>query len=112
MYELKNVTKTYNASKRKVTALDGVSLSIPDGQLVAIQGPTGGGKSTLLQMLGALDQPTSGSVVLDGENLATAAAAQLTGWRAREIGIVFQAFNRSTTLTAAENVEAALIPLG
>ena len=70
MYTLTNVTKKYIQSKREVIALNDVTLEIPDGQLVAIQGPTGGGKSTLLQMLGALDRPTSGSVELETASLS------------------------------------------
>ncbi|GAA0994284.1 ABC transporter ATP-binding protein [Subtercola frigoramans] len=111
MYELKNVTKTYNASKRKITALDGVTLSIPDGQMVAIQGPTGGGKSTLLQMLGALDRPTSGEVMLGSSLLSKLGDNKLAAIRAKEVGFVFQGFNLIPTLTALENVETALAPL-
>lgn len=112
MYELKNVTKSYAQSKRNVTALSDVSLTIPDGQLVAIQGPTGGGKSTLLQMLGALERPTSGSVALGTQVLSTMRDSRLAGIRAKEIGFVFQGFNLIPTLTAQENVETALAPLG
>ena len=112
MYELKNVSKSYAQSKRKVAALDDVTLSIPDGQMVAIQGPTGGGKSTLLQMLGALERPTTGSVSLGGNELSAMADSKLGTIRAREIGFVFQGFNLIPTLTAQENVETALAPLG
>ncbi|GAB3616106.1 ABC transporter ATP-binding protein [Okibacterium endophyticum] len=80
--------------------------------MVAIQGPTGGGKSTLLQMLGALDRPTSGSVTLGDDNLASLGESALTRVRARQIGIVFQNFNLIPTLTARENVEMALVPFG
>jgi putative ABC transport system ATP-binding protein len=111
MYELKNLTKSYDQSKRKVTALADVTLSIPAGQMVAIQGPTGGGKSTLLQMLGALERPTSGSVSLGGEVLSAMRDSRLAGIRAKEIGFVFQGFNLIPTLTAQENVETALAPL-
>jgi putative ABC transport system ATP-binding protein len=112
MYELTNVTKNYDQSKRKVTALDSVTLSIPDGQMVAIQGPTGGGKSTLLQMLGALERPTKGSVILGTDDLSTMPDSRLSGIRAKEIGFVFQGFNLIPTLTAQENVETALAPRG
>ncbi|MET4639755.1 ABC transporter ATP-binding protein [Mycetocola sp. 2940] len=112
MYTLTDVTKTYRQGKRTVVALDSVSLEIPDGEMVAIQGPTGGGKSTLLQMLGALDRPTTGSVVLGKDDLATLPDRRLTGVRAQEVGIVFQGFNLLPTLTAQENVEMALVPLG
>ncbi|WP_460943653.1 ABC transporter ATP-binding protein [Okibacterium endophyticum] len=112
MYTLNQVTKTYTQTKNKVTALNKVDLTIPDGQMVAIQGPTGGGKSTLLQMLGALDRPTSGSVTLGDDNLASLGESALTRVRARQIGIVFQNFNLIPTLTARENVEMALVPFG
>ncbi|TFB47235.1 ABC transporter ATP-binding protein [Cryobacterium tagatosivorans] len=112
MYELTNVTKKYQQGGRTVTALDGVSLTIPDGQLVAIQGPTGGGKSTLLQMLGALDRPTDGTVELGLANLSRLGDRKLGDIRAKEIGFVFQGFNLIPTLSAQENVETALAPLG
>jgi putative ABC transport system ATP-binding protein len=112
MYELTNLTKTYETKRGTVSALNNVSLSIPTGQMVAIQGPTGGGKSTLLQMLGALERPTSGSVVLRDNLLSEMPDARLADIRARTIGFVFQDFNLIPTLTAQENVETALAPLG
>ncbi|AAT88329.1 peptide ABC transporter ATP-binding protein [Leifsonia xyli subsp. xyli] len=111
MYTLTNVTKKYNRSKREVIAFDDVTLEIPDGQLVAIQGPTGGGKSTLLQMLGALDRPSSGDISLGASSLSTLGDHKLTALRASEIGFVFQSFNLIPTLSAQENVETALAPL-
>ncbi|MGW3034401.1 ABC transporter ATP-binding protein [Streptomyces sp. NPDC001178] len=111
MYELRNVTKRYTRGKDTVHALDGVDLSIADGDRLVIQGPTGGGKSTLLQMLGGLDHPTSGEVVLDGTDLARLSEAKLTSVRSENIGFVFQSFNLIPTLTAQENVETALVPL-
>ncbi|MFI8229539.1 ABC transporter ATP-binding protein [Streptomyces sp. NPDC085900] len=112
MYELRNVTKRYTRGKDTVDALDGVDLSIADGDRLVIQGPTGGGKSTLLQMLGALDRPTAGEVSLDGTDLAKLSEARLTKVRSENIGFVFQSFNLIPTLTAQENVETALVPLG
>ncbi len=112
MYELKNVTKTYRQAKRTVTALNNVTLSIPNGQMLAIQWPTGGGKSTLLQMLGALERPSSGSVALGDDVLSSMRDSKLAVIRAQEIGFVFQGFNLIPTLTAQENVETALAPLG
>ena len=111
MYTLENVTKTYRQKEREITALKDVSLTIPTGQLVAIQGPTGGGKSTLLQLLGALDRPTSGRISLGDADLSGLPYATLGGIRATEIGFVFQGFNLIPTLTAQENVETALEPL-
>ncbi|MFJ9121202.1 ABC transporter ATP-binding protein [Streptomyces sp. NPDC102394] len=112
MYELRNVTKRYTRGRDTVDALDGVDLSIADGDRLVIQGPTGGGKSTLLQMLGGLDRPTSGEVSLDGTDLAKLSEARLTKVRSENIGFVFQSFNLIPTLTAQENVETALVPLG
>ncbi len=112
MYELKGVTKRYSRGKETVDALDGVDLTIADGDRLVIQGPTGGGKSTLLQMLGGLDRPTSGEVVLDGTDMAKLSEARLTKVRSENIGFVFQSFNLIPTLTAQENVETALVPLG
>ncbi|GKQ40994.1 ABC transporter ATP-binding protein [Streptomyces sp. A012304] len=112
MYELRGVTKRYTRGKETVHALDGVGLTIPDGDRLVIQGPTGGGKSTLLQMLGGLDRPSEGEVVLDGVDLATLSEARLTKVRSENIGFVFQSFNLIPTLTAQENVETALVPLG
>ncbi|MEU8970847.1 ABC transporter ATP-binding protein [Streptomyces monashensis] len=112
MYELRNVTKHYTRAKDTVHALDGVDLTIGDGDRLVIQGPTGGGKSTLLQMLGGLDRPTSGEVFLDGTDLAKLSEARLTRVRSENIGFVFQSFNLIPTLTAQENVETALVPLG
>jgi putative ABC transport system ATP-binding protein len=80
--------------------------------MIAIQGPTGGGKSTLLQMLGALEKPTKGSVALGTDMLSTLPDSKLAGIRAKEIGFVFQGFNLIPTLSAQENVETALAPLG
>ncbi|MFD9304362.1 ABC transporter ATP-binding protein [Streptomyces sp. NPDC060048] len=112
MYQLTGVTKRYRRGKESIDALAGVDLTIEDGGRLVIQGPTGGGKSTLLQMLGALDRPTEGAVVLDGLDLATVSEARLTRIRAQSIGFVFQSFNLIPTLTARENVETALVPLG
>ncbi|MFV2121190.1 ABC transporter ATP-binding protein [Streptomyces sp. Act-28] len=111
MYQLSGVSKRYRRGKETVQALDGVDLTIEDGGRLVIQGPTGGGKSTLLQILGGLDRPTSGSVVLDGVDLAALPEARLTRVRAEKIGFVFQSFNLVPTLTARENVETALVPL-
>lgn len=112
MYTITGLSKRYQQSKRTINALDGVDLVIPDGQLVAIQGPTGGGKSTLLQMLGALDRPSDGSISLGGDDLSKLSERKLGEIRAKEIGFVFQGFNLIPTLSAQENVEMALVPLG
>lgn len=111
MYQLLNVSKAYETKGRTVDALKGVDLEIAGGDLIAIQGPTGGGKSTLLQILGALDRPTSGEVFLAGEELGRLRAKALSKVRAEKVGFVFQNFNLIPTLTARRNVETALVPL-
>ncbi len=112
IYRLVGVTRTYRQKGRIVKALTGVGLDIAAREFVTIQGPTGGGKSTLLQLLGALDRPSSGSVLLAGADIAQASPAELGRLRATEIGFVFQGFNLIPTLTAHENVDMALEPLG
>jgi putative ABC transport system ATP-binding protein len=122
MYQLNGVTKDYQKGRSVVHALRGVDVVIDDGEWLAIQGPTGHGKSTLLQMLGGLDRPTSGSVLFgsgvdggagkaDGDDLALLRESQVTKVRAQSIGFIFQTFNLVPTLTAQENVETALVPL-
>jgi putative ABC transport system ATP-binding protein len=112
MYQLTKVTKDYQKGRGTVHALAGVDLVIENGEWLAIQGPTGHGKSTLLQMLGGLDRPTTGRVELDGRDLASMRESQVTQVRAASIGFIFQTFNLIPTLSAQENVEAALVPLG
>jgi len=110
MYRLSAVTKEYGHGT--VLALRGVDLEVPDGGWLAVRGPTGHGKSTLLQLMGGLDRPTGGTVQLDGRDLGRMSETAVTRMRARLIGFVFQAFNLIPTLSAAENVETALAPLG
>jgi len=112
MYELSNVTKNYLNGRRTVTAVRDLNLVIGDGEWLAIQGRTGHGKSTLLHILGALDRPTAGTVILAGQDLTQLPEAQATRLRAQSIGFILQTFNPLPTLSAAENVEAALVPLG
>ncbi|HWG62591.1 MAG TPA: ABC transporter ATP-binding protein [Streptosporangiaceae bacterium] len=111
MYVLTGVTKLYQKGRLTVPAVRDLSLSIGDGEWLAVQGRTGHGKSTLLNLLGGLDRPTSGAIDLDGRDLARLREAQVTRLRAESIGFIFQTFNLVPTLSAAENVEAALIPL-
>ena len=112
MYALKGVTKDYPKGRETVHALRGVDLEIADGEWLAIQGPTGHGKSTLLQLLGGLDRPSGGTLDFDGRDLAKTREAQMTKIRAENFGFVFQTFNLIPTLSAQENVETALVPLG
>ncbi len=112
MYELSGVTKNYRKGRATIVALAGVDLRVQDGEWLAIQGPTGQGKTTLLQILGGLDRPTSGVVDFDGRDLAALRESQVNRVRASSIGFIFQTFNLIPTLNAQENVEAALVPLG
>jgi putative ABC transport system ATP-binding protein len=112
MYTLEDVRKRYGNDKSRVDALDGVDMTIGDAEFVVIQGPTGQGKSTLLQLLGGLDRPTGGTVSYDGRDLGSLSEAELTRLRAHAFGFVFQTFNLIPTLSAGENVETALVPLG
>src|SRR6266581_7947213 len=111
MYQLTDVTKLYAKGRRAVPAVRDLTLAIEDGQWLAVQGRTGHGKSTLLNLLGGLDRPTSGTIEFDGKDLARLGEDQVTRLRAQSIGFIFQTFNLVPTLSAAENVEAALIPL-
>ncbi|MGH3394749.1 MAG: ABC transporter ATP-binding protein [Streptosporangiaceae bacterium] len=112
MYQLTGVSKIYQKGRRTVPAVRDLDLTIGDGEWLAVQGRTWHGKTTLLQLLGGLDRPTSGIVDFDGADLARLREAQVTRVRAVSIGFIFQTFNLVPTLSAAENVEAALIPLG
>jgi putative ABC transport system ATP-binding protein len=112
MYKLTDVTRLYQKGRHTVPAVRDVNLEIPDGDWLAVQGRTGHGKTTLLQLLGGLDHPTEGTIELDGQDLTRLREAQVTRLRATSIGFIFQTFNLVQTLTAADNVEAALVPLG
>jgi len=103
MIDLLRVTKQF-AGKRRVTALEEVTLTIPRGEMVSIIGPSGSGKSTLLNLIGGLDRPTSGEVRVDGEALAGLSDDQLTRVRRDKIGFIFQFFNLLPTLSCLENV--------
>jgi len=112
VYTLTGVTRLYHKGRRTVAAVQDLTLTIGDGQWLAVQGRTGHGKSTLLNLLGGLDRPTSGTLELDSTSLGALPQTRLTQVRAAKIGFIFQTFNLIPTLSAAENVEAALIPLG
>jgi len=107
--ELKGLTKTYRLGDEVLNALDGIDLSIRTGEFVAIIGPSGSGKSTLANIIGGLDRPTSGSVVVDGTDLSHVHDRQLSDYRNRHIGFIFQSFNLQGTQTALENVMLPLV---
>ncbi len=108
MIEVRNVTKIYQMGSVKVAALDGVNLSVSNGEMLAVMGASGSGKSTLMNILGCLDVPTSGSYTLDGENIGSLSSNRLAEIRSRKIGFVFQTYNLLPRLTALQNVELGL----
>jgi putative ABC transport system ATP-binding protein len=112
IYELSGVRRFFDKKGEVVRALDGVDLSIGEGEFLAVQGPTGHGKSTLLLLLGGLDRPTEGHLSFKGRDLGGLREHELAPLRAKEFGFVFQTFHLIPTLSAQENVEAALAPLG
>ena len=110
--ETREVTKRYMLDEIEVNALCGVSLAIREGEMVSIMGPSGSGKSTLMHIVGLLDRPTSGEVILDGRNVSRLAPNELAVLRNKHIGFVFQAFNLLSRTTALANVELPLIYAG
>jgi putative ABC transport system ATP-binding protein len=103
----RSVTKIYRKGEEEVHALRGVSLDIARGQYVSIMGPSGSGKSTLFNMIGGLDTPTAGEVLVEGHRLNTLNSAQLSWFRCHKIGFIFQSFNLIPSMTALENVAIA-----
>ncbi len=104
LLEVNNICKTYGSGETAVNALKNVSFSVPKGEYVAIVGESGSGKSTLLNMLGALDTPTSGKVRIDGKDIFTMEDRELTVFRRRNIGFIFQGFNLIPELTVEQNI--------
>ncbi len=107
--ELKGVTKTYRLGDETLNALDGVSFRVNSGEFVAITGPSGSGKSTLANIIGGLDHPNNGSVVVDGNELAHTRDSKLSTYRNQHVGFVFQSFNLQANNTALENVMLPLV---
>lgn len=108
MIQIKNVSKIYTTGDIETKALDDISFQIKKGEFVAIMGPSGSGKSTLMHILGALDKPTKGTYILDGENVENLNDDELSDIRNRKIGFVFQAFNLLPRTSAIKNV---MLPL-
>ncbi|MBR2315506.1 MAG: ABC transporter ATP-binding protein, partial [Clostridia bacterium] len=112
LIEIKDVYKIYNPGENEVRALDGVSLTIDEGEFVAIIGQSGSGKSTLMNTLGLLDRPTSGEYFLSGRDVATLTDDEQSEIRNKQIGFIFQGFNLIPSLTAIDNVELPLVYRG
>jgi putative ABC transport system ATP-binding protein len=110
-YELRGVSRLFRRGAGSIRAVDGVDLEIRAGEFVALEGPSGSGKTTLLQILGAVERPTAGEALFEGLDLGSLPDGRLSALRLEAFGFVFQQFNLIPTLTAVENVEAALAPL-
>ncbi len=104
MIEIEHLIKVYRRGKIEVIAIRDVSLQIGDGEMVMLVGPSGSGKTTFLHLLGGIDRPTAGKIVVNGENIALFNDKELTEYRRKKVGMVFQFFNLVPTLTALENV--------
>jgi putative ABC transport system ATP-binding protein len=112
MLEVAGVSKSFRSGGSAVAALSGVTMTVADGQFVTILGRSGSGKSTLMNLLGGLEQPTSGSIKVNGEEITRFSSRQLNGYRAREVGFVFQSYHLIPNLTAEENVMLAMELVG
>lgn len=112
MLEVTDLCKVYRDGDREIWALDHVSLTIREGEMVAIMGSSGSGKSTLMNILGCLDQPTSGSYILNGQEVARLSQQEQATLRNRELGFVFQSFNLLPRMSALQNVELPLVYAG
>ena len=109
LVQVTDVHKVFHRGAERIDVLEGLSLEIPKGDFLALMGPSGSGKTTLLNLLGGLDKPTKGSVEVAGESLDRMSEGQLSGWRARHVGFVFQVYNLLPVLTAERNVELPLL---
>ncbi len=109
LVSIRNLHKTYQRGPEKVDVLHGIDLDIPRGDFVALMGPSGSGKTTLLNLIGGLDTPTSGEIEIEGERIDRMSAGQLSNWRSRHVGFVFQFYNLMPMLNAQKNVELPLL---
>jgi putative ABC transport system ATP-binding protein len=112
MIDVRNVTKSFRSGTRWVEALRGVSCRIGHGRFAFIVGPSGSGKSTLLYLMGALDRPNSGQILVDGRDLVEMSAGEQNAYRRDQVGFIFQSFNLISNLTALENVLVPFLPRG
>ncbi|HZH44884.1 MAG TPA: ABC transporter ATP-binding protein [Lysobacter sp.] len=109
LVSIRNLHKTYQRGPEKVDVLHGIDLDIERGDFVALMGPSGSGKSTLLNLIGGLDSPTQGEIVVDGQRIDRMSGGELSQWRSRNVGFVFQFYNLMPTLSAQKNVELPLL---
>jgi putative ABC transport system ATP-binding protein len=107
-----NIVKTYEDNGVPVQAVNGISLSVNEGEHLVLAGPSGSGKTTLLNLLGALDKPTSGKIFFEGEEFSSKSKKQLSEFRLNKLGFIFQAYNLIPVLSAIENIEFSMMLLG
>ena len=111
LIEINDVTKRYHKGDETITPLDGVTLSVEEGEFLALMGASGTGKSTLLNLVASIDRPDSGTIVVDGVDITSLSRTQLASWRAANMGYIFQTHNLVPVLTAYENIELPLLLL-
>ncbi len=109
LISIEKVSKSYKRDTILIPVLDGIDLAIMKGEFLALMGPSGSGKTTLLNLIAGIDRPSSGKVVVEGENIVSLSEANLTRWRSRHVGFIFQLYNLIPVLTAYENVELPLL---
>jgi putative ABC transport system ATP-binding protein len=109
MVDVQKVVKVYRRDTQELTVLDGIDVSIDEGQFVALMGPSGSGKTTLLNLIAGIDRPTSGKVVVAGTDVAQLSESSLAAWRSHNVGFIFQFYNLIPVLNATENVELPLL---
>ena len=107
--DVQQVRKVYQRDSQVIPVLEGINLSVPEGEFVALMGPSGSGKTTLLNLIAGIDRPTSGNIFVAGTNLVGLSEAELARWRSRNIGFIFQFYNLIPVLSAVENVELPLL---
>ena len=107
--ECKGVSKEYRRDQIRIPVLSDLFLTVAEGEFLALMGPSGSGKTTLLNLIAGLDRPTSGAVIVHGDDLARMSDSQVTRWRSGHVGFIFQLYNLIPVLTAFENVELPLL---
>jgi putative ABC transport system ATP-binding protein len=109
MISCQSISKSYRKGANTVTPLENLNLEVPRGEFLALMGPSGSGKTTLLNLISGIDSPTTGTLLIDGENIAGFSRKQLTKWRSQKVGYIFQMYHLIPVLTAFENVELPLL---
>jgi putative ABC transport system ATP-binding protein len=109
MVELRGIRKSYRRDSLEIPVLQGIDLTVPEGEFVALMGPSGSGKTTLLNLIAGIDRPTAGRIMVAGTDVSALSESALARWRSRTIGFIFQFYNLIPVLTALENVELPLL---